>query len=472
MPVVARTDGEAPRSGTQSREVMAVALARAAGHFSRLFGAGGGTSLPGLLVEWLSPGFTARRVAGLLDGVVVVSGTNGKTTTASMIRTILAREGLPTVGNESGANMRQGIATGLLYAPPQARMAVFEIDEGALVSLVPMLRPRMVVLTNVFRDQLDRYGEVEKVAGLLRRSCELLPGSGKVVANADDPLLWHTVEDYRPIGFGVQPLSASPHTEITSPGMVAPDAEPEVCPCCGAPLAYRGRTISHLGMARCTRCPLRWTAPAYQARVLARHGLRSITLEIAGVSFTLPTGGIYNAYNAAAAIAAADVLGISPTRAAAALEAFRPRFGRAEQLRVGGRPLWLVLMKNPAAAGALVREIAEDPGVGAIVVSVNDLVPDGRDISWIWDVDFERLATAATPLIPSGRRAPDVAIRLKYAGADPAPARREPLAAIRAALSLCPSDRAVVILATYTAMLDVRSAISGGRAVRLADLVA
>jgi UDP-N-acetylmuramyl tripeptide synthase len=469
MTISSSTEARASSAGLLFRDVMAAGVSRSAGRFSRLVGAGGGTSLPGVLVEKLSPGFIARRAARLLGGIVVVSGTNGKTTTASMIRSILRHEGLSIVGNESGSNMRQGVATALLHAPPHARMAVFEIDEGALVSLVPTLQPQLVVLTNVFRDQLDRYGEMEKVADLLRRACELRPNGGRVVANADDPLLWHTVERYAPIGFGVQPPSTSPGAGIASPGVVGPDAEPTVCPRCGAPLTYEQRTIAHLGIARCTSCPLRWTAPAYEARVVARNSLQSITLEIAGVLFALPTGGVHNAYNAAAAIAAAGVLGIPVTRAAAALETFRPRFGRAEELRVDGRSVWLVLMKNPAGAGPLIREIASDPRVGAVIVSVNDLVPDGRDISWIWDVDFERLAMASTPLTPSGRRAADVAVRLKYAGAVPAPARREPVAAIQAALRMCPPDQVVVILATYTAMLEIRSAVLGGRAVRVAD---
>jgi len=187
-------------------------------------------------------------------------------------------------------------------------------------------------------------------------------------------------------------------------------------------------------------------------------------LEIAGVSFTLPTGGIHNAYNAAAAIAVADRLGIPPTRAASALESFHPRFGRAEELRVGTRSVWLALMKNPVGASSLVQEIADDQGVGAVVVAVNDREPDGRDISWIWDADLERLVDLRIPVIPSGRRARDVAVRLKYAGAYPCPADPDPRAAIRSALALSSSTQTVVVLATYTAMREVRSAILGRRA--------
>jgi UDP-N-acetylmuramyl tripeptide synthase len=468
----ATPEAEHPAQGLRMRDAVAAATSRAAGRLSRLAQAGGGTSLPGVLVERLSPGFTSRRAATLQDGIVVVSGTNGKTTTASMIRSVLRHEGFPTVGNESGSNMRQGIATVMVEAPRRSRVGVFEIDEGSLVSLVRTLHPHLFVLTNIFRDQLDRYGEVERVAELLRRACELRPDGAVVIANADDPLLWNTVEPYQPIGFGVRSTSGS--TTGGSEDRAAPsgpDAEPTVCPRCGAPLAYEERTIAHLGIAHCTNCSFRRAAPAYEARLIAHDGLRSITVEIAGVTFRLPTGGIHNAYNAAAAVAAVGALGIPAARAAAALETFRPRFGRAEELEVDGQPVWLALMKNPAGAGTLIREVASDPRVGSVVVSVNDLDPDGRDISWIWDVDFERLAASGVPLTPSGRRAADVAVRLKYAGADPAPARAEPLEAIRAASGSCPPDRVVVILATYTAMLEIRSAVLGGRAVRVADVV-
>ncbi|MBI3647358.1 MAG: DUF1727 domain-containing protein [Actinobacteria bacterium] len=451
------------------RDAAAAAAALAAGRLSRTMRAGGGSSLPGVLVESLSPGFIARRAARLADGVVAVSGTNGKTTTASMIRVILRQEGLSTVGNESGANLKRGIATALVDARSNATVGVFEVDEAALVSLMPALRPRLVVLTNMFRDQLDRFGEVERVAELLRGACERLPDDGYVIANVDDPLLWHTVEGFRRIGFGVRRPSVSPTSGAGSPG-IDPGAEPTPCPRCGAPLNYEERTIGHLGVVRCTRCSMRSATPDYEARVLIRDGLRSIVLDVAGVPLTLSTGGLHNAYNAAAAIAAAGVLGISPTRSVTALESFRPRFGRAEELQANGRPVWLALMKNPAAAAALIPEIAEDPRVGAVVVSVNDLVADGRDISWIWDVDFERLATAGVPLIPSGTRAPDVAVRLKYAGADPLPASRAPADAIRAATDACPPGKQAVVMATYTAMLDIRRAFLGDRAVRLLDV--
>ena len=450
------------------RDAVGVELARGARLVTKLTRSGQGSSLPGVVVEAVSPGFMGRRASTIPGGVVLISGTNGKTTTASMIRTILRAEGDETIGNDTGANLRQGIASSLLDRSSRARTAVFEVDEATLVSVVPALRPRLLVLTNVFRDQLDRFGEIERVVQLLRRSCELLPEGATVVANVDDPLLWPALADHHPVGFGVV-LSRDLAEHAAATG--SPGVEAEVCPLCGERLLYESRTIAHLGVARCSKCSWHSSAPDYQALVLAREGLRSVTLEIAGCSIVLGTGGVHNAYNAVASVAAADLLGVPPARAATALSSFRPRFGRAEEMRVDGRSVWLALMKNPGAADALIGEIAGDPSVGSVVVAVNDASADGRDISWIWDVDFERLAVAGLPLVPSGNRASDVAVRLKYAGGSPEAERRAPLEAIAASLAACPPDRSPVVLATYTAMLDVRSAV-GGRNQRLTDVPA
>ena len=350
--------------------------------------------------------------------MVAVSGTNGKTTTASMLRAILRASGVETAGNESGSNLRRGVASAALQARPSARVAVFEVDEAALPGLVRLLRPRLLVLTNVFRDQLDRYGETEAIAEHLRRAMDRLPPGAKVVANTDDPLLWHRAREHDAVGFGVEPLPGADAS--------AADAEPEACPRCGRTLEYRGRTLAHLGRVRCPACGWGSVVPEFQARIVRSRGVAGIDLEIRGQEVRLALGGVHNAYNAAAAAAAADVLGVPAAASMRALAAFRPRFGRSEEFTVDGRPGWLLLMKNPAGAGALIREVVEDERIGAAVISVSDLIADGRDVSWIWDADFERLAKAGLPLVASGRRAMDVSVRLKYAGAEAVPAEPDP----------------------------------------------
>ena len=453
---------------------IAEALARLSGSISRVAGAGAGTSLPGVILEKLDPDFVSRRAAALSDGVIVVSGTNGKTTTASMIRAILAEHGLSVIGNTTGANLVRGVATALLEAPASARIAVFEVDEGALPGLVPSVRPRILVLTNVFRDQLDRFGEPERVATLLGRSAELLPAGASVVANADDPHLWSAVVAVRPIGYGVVAPNEAPSLQ-GAPRSVAPartttEGEPEACPNCGAELVFLRRTIANLGAARCDRCGWKSAEPEYEARILRRGGLDAVEFEIKGERVALPMGGVHNVYNGAAAVATTSAVGVPISAAVRALDRFEPRFGRSEELELDGRPVWLALIKNPAGAGAVIQEVASDPRVGAAVISISDQTADGRDISWIWDADFERLVELGIPLVPSGRRAFDTAVRMKYAGADPEPVEPDPLRAIRAAQARCRKDAPLVaVLATYTAMLDVRKAFARSRAGRVLD---
>lgn len=458
-----RNGPEAPRA--RARDALAVGLARTTRRLSRLSRIGAGSSLPGVVAEALSPGFTSRRAAAVPEGVVVVSGTNGKTTTAAMIGAIFSRAGIPTFGNDTGANLRQGIAAALVEAPAGVRKAVFEVDEGALPSMVSALRPHLLVLTNVFRDQLDRFGETERVVALIREACDLLPAGAAIIANGDDPLLRAALAGRHYVSFGVRSEPEDP----TRRGVAS--AEPEVCPRCGEGLSYEVRTVGHLGRYRCPACSWGWMPTDVEIRVVQRRGLSSIELETEGMAFTLPVGGVYNAYNAAAALAVARFSGICPQPAIAALRLFQPRFGRLEQLTVDGRKVWLALMKNPGSADALIQEIAGDPMLGAVVIALNDAAADGHDVSWIWDVNLEELTAAGVRCVPSGSRAADVAVRLKYTCARVERAQRRPLDAIRTAIALGDHMHPPVVLATYTAMLEVRTALSG-RVARLTDIPA
>ena len=436
-------------SGTRDRLVARVA--RMAGWLSRVTRMGAGATVPGRIVHRLDPGFIRRRAAALPDGIVVVSGTNGKTTTASMVQSVLRSQGISFIANPTGSNLLGGVANALVEATPGTRMGVFEVDEAALPRLVPLLKPRLLILTNVFRDQLDRFGEPERVAALLRLACERLPEGATVVANADDIQLWSAVQACDPIGFGVSGISVSSDSGT--------EAEPVGCPSCGAELEFTHRTLANLGQARCERCGWRSVRPRHRARVVATAGLEGIVFEIADEIVTLPVGGVHSAYNAAAAITAVEVLGIPAGAAIGALEEYQPRFGRAEEIRFEDHTLWLGLIKNPAGATVLTQQVAADRRVGAVVLSVNDNDADGQDISWIWDADFEALVEGGMPLVPGGRRADDVAVRLRYAGGQPLPAQRDPLTALRAALDAAPDHDLIVVLATYTAMLDIREAL-------------
>ena len=434
--------------------------ARAAGALSRMSGVGGGTSVPGVVIERLDPEFVARQAEGFPGGIVLVSGTNGKTTTVAMIRSILNAHGTDTVTNESGANLFRGVATALLHQPHGGPVGVFESDEAVLERLVVMLKPKVLVLTNIFRDQLDRFAEPERVARMFRAAAAQLPEGAVVIANVDDPLLWSAVEAFSPIGYGVQPTSALGGS---------PEAEPEICSRCGGQLAMDRRTIAHLGRASCPTCGWKSAQPVREAQVVSTSSLGATRLRIGDQLIDVSAGGLYNAYNAVAAVTATEALGVPNDVAIRSLGSFRARFGRCERFDVDGRSVWLLLMKNPASAGVLSHQLAEDRDLGAVVVAVNDRTADGRDISWIWDSDFERLARLGIPLVPSGVRAADVAVRLKYAGAARVHTEPRPFPAIRDAIALSPSDRSIAVMATYTAMLDVREALLGSTVTRLED---
>jgi lipid II isoglutaminyl synthase (glutamine-hydrolysing) len=438
------------------------ALARAAGGISRRAGVGGGTSISGLVLERGDPGFVRRRAGRLSDGVVLVSGTNGKTTTTAMIACILEAGGSPVVTNASGANLFRGVAASLLQAPAGATVGVFEVDEGALPRMVREVRPTVLVLTNVFRDQLDRFGEPESVAALLREAAAALPPDATVVVNADDPLLAHEIVGRRVVHFGVAP----------TPGEAPDGGDPEICPVCGAGLAYDGRTVAHLGEARCPACSWRSPIASVVATVTGPRRLDGMRLDIAGERVALPMGGLHNAYNAAAAVAAARAMGRPVGEAVAALTRVQARFGRAETLEVGGRPVWIALMKNPAGAGVVIEQVVEEPDVGAVLVAVSDRWADGRDVSWIWDADFEALAATGVAVVAGGRRAADVAVRLKYAGILPSATAADPAAALEAVVTTAPGGRSAAVLATYTAMLDLRRVALRSRSKSVADRAA
>jgi lipid II isoglutaminyl synthase (glutamine-hydrolysing) len=420
----------------------------------QLVGAGGGTSLPGLFLERFDSGFLTRAAANTKAKIVLVTGTNGKTTTTSMIRHILRSQGAAVIGNEGGSNMTRGISTAFLDVTSTTDYLILEVDEAVAPHLVETLRPDVLVLTNVFRDQLDRFGEAESVAALLGRSAEVLPKGSTVVVNIDDPLLSFAVGQSSDacIGFGVD-LQEQHAPEGSS-------AEPQICPRCGKDLLYSRRTIGHLGTARCPDCGWRCGSGGTRATVVENRGLEGLDIQIEETRARLAVGGVHAAYNAAAAVTAAAQLGVALPEACHALETFAPRFGRDEVVDVGGRRAHILLMKNPAGANVVVNEACSDPRMRSAVIAVNDQAADGRDISWIWDADFESLVATGIPLFPSGRRAEDVAVRIKYAGGQAEGAEPDVARAMRLAAAECDPGQVTVVFATYTAMLQLRRGIA------------
>ncbi|MDP9226736.1 MAG: MurT ligase domain-containing protein [Actinomycetota bacterium] len=444
--------------GFALRRRAAKTAARALRSLVRVVGAGAGTSLPGLLLERIDPGFLAGTIAAVPADVIVVSGTNGKTTTASMIRHILRASGATVVGNEGGSNMTRGIWSAFLDVTNATDYVVLEVDEAVAPAIVEAVQPRLLVLTNVFRDQLDRFGETERVAALLGRSTELLPATAGLVINADDPLLGYAAKDRASVGFGAN-IMPGQRTD-------AAGSEPEICPRCGEDFIYSRRTIGHLGTGHCPRCNWTCGSGGTRAQIVEARGFDGLSIEIGGCCAKLSLGGVHAAYNAAAAIVTTNELGVATVEGCRALESFSARFGRDEVIEFPGCRAHVLLMKNPAGASAVISQACSDDRLGCAVVAVNDRAADGKDVSWIWDAQFEALAGTGIPLIPSGRRAMDVALRIKYAGGNPEPAQPDVALALKQAVARCNPGEEVAVFATYTAMLELRRAMAPRRRLR------
>jgi UDP-N-acetylmuramyl tripeptide synthase len=432
-----------------------VAAARSAGALSRLAGRGGGTTLPGKLLSSVDPGAVDRLAARLTRGSVVVSATNGKTTTTAMVAEIL---GGRLAYNHSGANLLSGVASTLL-ATPDADLGLFEVDEAALEQVARRVDPRVLALGNLFRDQLDRYGELEHVAERWRATVAALPGATLVV-NADDPLVGELARGReKTVAYGLDDPS---HAR----GSLQHAADSTYCRTCGTPYEYAAAYVGHLGDYRCPNGHAARAALDVAAREIVLHGLdgSEFTLETSDgrsrMALALP--GLYNVYNATAAAAVAGALGIPPAGIAAGLERFVAAFGRFERIRVGDKRLLLLLIKNPAGANEAVRTLTDGSPPRIAVVALNDEIADGRDVSWIWDVDFEPLLAGLEHVVVSGTRAAELGLRFAYAGLERS--RIELLPALGTALDrgleLTDDGNELVVLPTYTAMLALRGIVA------------
>lgn len=435
-----------------------ISLARTVGRLSRLRGRGG-TSAPGRVMLRISPHAIRDLATRLTDGSAVISATNGKTTTAAMAAEILRAAGHRPVHNSAGANMAGGIATTLVQSAGRGSqidgdIGLFEVDEAWLEQLVAELHPRVIALGNLFRDQLDRYGELEKLADAWTRAGEQT--AAQLVLNADDPLVAYLGAGRpRALYFGVADDSVSYEN-------LGHAVDAGHCRRCGARLEFDRVYLGHLGRYHCPVCGLTRPQPTIAATEIELHGVRDaeFTLMLEGraqrVKLALP--GLYNVYNALCAAAAAHALGAGDSQIAAGLEATKPAFGRAEAVRLGptGREMQILLIKNPVGATEVLRTLALEGSGLTLLAVLNDRIADGRDVSWIWDADFELLAGQIASVTCAGTRAADMATRLQYAGVDPARVRVEP--DLASALELAATDGTGTLYAvpTYTAMLELR----------------
>ncbi|MGH2863100.1 MAG: MurT ligase domain-containing protein [Solirubrobacteraceae bacterium] len=439
-------------------------LARSVGSAVRASGRGGGTSLPGKVLLRLAPDAIGQLSSRLAAGSAVISATNGKTTTASITATILERAGRTLVHNRAGANMAGGIASTLLTAARPRRgiagdTGLFEVDEFWLDVVTQQVRPRAVLLGNLFRDQLDRYGELEAIADRWARVVAQLEVSTALVLNADDPLiadLGRARDDVTYFGIDDDTL-ALPEMQHAS--------DSKHCRRCGTPYRYDAIYLGHLGHYHCPGCGQRRPNPTIRAERITLHGTHAATFMLvtpaAQRSVLLRLPGLYNVYNALAATALCLSLGVSLDVVVEGLQSATAAFGRAETIRLGDTTLQILLIKNPAGANEILRTLGLESDQLDLLAVLNDNVADGRDVSWIWDADFELLSSRVRRVTCAGTRAAELAVRLKYAGVPESSLAVVPelAAALDQAVGEARGGR-LFALPTYTALLALRSELT------------
>jgi UDP-N-acetylmuramyl tripeptide synthase len=435
-----------------------VRLARAARVVTRRAG-GGGTTAPGRLLLRLDAHAIGRLGGRLDDGAALLSATNGKTTTASMLAGILERAGEHVVRNRAGSNMHWGVATALLDAGRRrGELGLLEVDEAWLPRVAAELDPRALILCNLFRDQLDRYGELELIADRWAELVAERDGRSSFVLNADDPLVADLGRDRSQVTyFGVEDDSlALPELQHAS--------DSKHCRRCGHPYAYEAVYLGHLGRYRCPNCGRERPDAQVAATRVKLLGMKGSEVELrtpAGpMSVRLPLPGLYNVYNALAAAAAALALGAAPEHVRAGLEGAAAVFGRVETIVVSGRDVSILLVKNPAGANEVLRTLTLEEGSVDLWIALNDRIADGRDVSWIWDADFELLAQRVRRITCSGTRAEEMALRLKYAGIDPAAIAADRDLGRSLDMAVADGSGPLYALPTYTALLDLRGLLA------------
>lgn len=441
----------------------AVTAGKAAAIVSRGLGRGGGTALPGLAAERIDPQLVAHLGRQLGHGRVLVTGTNGKTTTSRIVAAMLDAAGVPFIHNREGSNLMRGIGSTLLAAAsPLGRihdaprsLGLFETDEATLPLAAAALAPNVLVFTNLFRDQLDRYGEVDTVAAFWRRALAASPRGATLVLNADDPSVAELATGWSgPVHwFGIDdPAFATDFRGAFDARWCA----------CGGSYEYERRYFAHIGIWRCAGCGRARPAPHTPATDI-RLTLDGAAFSVPGLGqVEMPLTGLYNVYNALAAISLARTLSLPGEAIAAGLSGVRAAFGRQEVVTLSGRKLRILLAKNPAGANQVLRLLQTVVPSGArVAVLLNDRFADGQDVSWIWDVDFELLRGGVETCWAAGDRAEDMALRLKYAGWPNAEAvTHSPAVLIDSLLEQSRDGDDIFLIPTYTAMLDLRAELT------------
>nr|WP_228014355.1 Mur ligase family protein [Fortiea sp. LEGE XX443] len=409
---------------------------------------GAASVLPGSIARRIEPRLLELLSQQVKNGVILIAGTNGKTTTSLLLKTILENKGYRIAHNSTGANLENGLMTALLedtnlVGTLDVDYAILEVDENIVPKVLTPLQPRIILCLNLFRDQLDRYGEVDTISKRWTKVISTLPQETVVIPNADDPTLSYLGQQLpqRVLFFGLnepeQYLEAIQHA-----------VDSIYCPNCGHSLDYQGVYLSHLGDFTCPSCGFTKSKP---------------TLESGEWGQILV--GLYNKYNTLAAATAAIELGVDETTIRDSINNFQAAFGRAEDLVINGKKVRILLSKNPVGTNETIRVVNQSTDKTTLMV-LNDRTPDGTDVSWIWDVDTEKLVERGGTIVVSGDRVYDMALRLRYSEKSTESqlnliVEADLRQAIATALKNTPDNETLHILPTYSAMLEVREVLTG-----------
>jgi len=453
------------------RSFLALGLGKSVQILTQKLNLGGGTNLPGTLARLVDPNLLSTLTATLPQGVILLTGTNGKTTTTRMLANLLRSNGSQVLHNQAGANLITGLTATILAASPffgplHAEIGLFETDEAALPQAILETKPRLVVIHNLFRDQLDRYGEVDTLAKHWKKALMLLPATSHVILNADDPAVAYLGE-----GLTAQVTYYGVDDSRHATNSTDHIADSQFCRCCGQHYTYSLTFYSHIGHYHCPNCGHSRPTPQVKLTRLDLRGTASsqllITYPEGTLEIELPLPGLYNAVNALAAATVGFVLGAKPALIQEILAAFKAAFGRIERIQTPeGQPILIALIKNPVGASETIRMltsgITEKQQKIALLLIINDKIADGTDVSWLWDAAFEPLTAYLAEVIVSGTRAEDMAVRLKYAGVASEQIKVEPeiAKAVAKALKMTPAGETLAILPTYTAMLELRAELA------------
>ncbi len=450
----------------RARTYISLVLGKLLGGSIRLLKMGGGSNLPGRMAMRIDHQFIPNMVTELGRGSVLITGTNGKTTTANMLAGVLTDAGYPPVHNRSGANLLGGIASAIirgahLSGRSRGDIGLFEVDEATLPSAIEDTSPRIVLVNNLFRDQLDRYGELNTLARKMRKGLESLPRDTSILLNADDPLVAGLGRD---IDRKVRYFGVESETYSSSASQHAADSKH--CVICGSPYQYSSYLFGHMGKYHCPACGNERPVPQTYISEVELKGMEGtiakLTFPGGEATIRLPLPGLYNLYNLLGAFSCALELGIEVSTIIAGIERFTAAFGRLERINVDGKTVHVILAKNPAGYNEVMRTLSLEKKRKYLVLALNDNIADGRDVSWIWDADLEALRDGVKTVVASGIRALDMALRVKYAelGEEDLQVESDLGRAFSLALEQVPQGEDLFIVPTYTAMLDLRKYLS------------